>query len=360
MTFASGGLPDASVAGPRAVRGGRRSLPGRVRDALAALPHACALLGLLCVAALGGCSEPPPQYAHPWTEFERVAGQPEPVPKAWLADPEARFTHDIRLPDAIPGPVPFDFRKARLKALWPGTPEVGVQYFRHLCRTEAGEWILKRVEGVRGLYFARPPSPRRDTEDDYKDPYAFEAPHLERGFKLRDETAKSRGAVFVYAPVVAYEYVEEPRRAVSWQQGIDQPTVRLFGLRHEPDTSRPCPPHGCPMREVAPMQVVGIARPESRYMLTWRGVKRAQDRENGIAGGEMIVLDRQTGEVLAVRRNFVLSGRYRGRDDATMWMTAGWCTDAPHEPQSALEFTRFALKVLRTVERSTEERWNDE
>jgi hypothetical protein len=114
------------------------------------------------------------------------------------------------------------------------------------------------------------------------------------------------------------------------------------------------------MREVAPMQVVGIARPDSRYMLTWRGVKRAQDRENGIAGGEMIVLDRQTGEVLAVRRNFVLSGRYRGRDDATMWMTAGACPGVRWNHQAPLEFRRFVLKVLRTLEPSSEERWERE
>ena len=45
---------------------------------------------------------------------------------------------------------------------------------------------------------------------------------------------------------------------------------------------------------------------KARYGLTWRGIKRPHDREMGIAGGELIVLDLETNEVLAVRRGYAL------------------------------------------------------
>ena len=37
---------------------------------------------------------------------------------------------------------------------------------------------------------------------------------------------------------------------------------------------------------------------KSRYGYTWRGIVRPHDREMGIAGGEIIVLDLETNEVL--------------------------------------------------------------
>ena len=61
-----------------------------------------------------------------------------------LATEEGRFAHSIK----IPNPVPED------SGYKPGmTPE---QYFDHLCKTEAGEFIYKTVENVEGLYKMRP------------------------------------------------------------------------------------------------------------------------------------------------------------------------------------------------------------
>ncbi|HEU4685241.1 MAG TPA: hypothetical protein VFS39_12130, partial [Nitrospira sp.] len=61
-----------------------------------------------------------------------------------LATEEGRFAHSIQ----IPNPVPAD------SGYKPGmTPE---QYFEHLCKTEAGEFIYKTVENVGGVYQMRP------------------------------------------------------------------------------------------------------------------------------------------------------------------------------------------------------------
>src|SRR5438034_1272414 len=68
-----------------------------------------------------------------WSQFVHVDGQSEPIPAEWLQDGEARFAHSMKLPDVVAKTVPFDFDKARWKAWLPGVPEVGWQYFKHLC-----------------------------------------------------------------------------------------------------------------------------------------------------------------------------------------------------------------------------------
>ena len=55
-----------------------------------------------------------------------------------LATEEGKFAHSIR----IPNPVPED------SGYKPGTSK---EYFDHLCKTEAGEFIYKTVEKVEGL-----------------------------------------------------------------------------------------------------------------------------------------------------------------------------------------------------------------
>jgi hypothetical protein len=50
----------------------------------------------------------------------------------------------------------------------------------------------------------------------------------------------------------------------------------------------------------------------ARYGFTWRGISRSMDRQLGIAGGEMLVVDLKTGEVLAMRRGFLLGGSDKG------------------------------------------------
>ena len=44
--------------------------------------------------------------------------------------------------------------------------------------------------------------------------------------------------------------------------------------------------------------------PESRFGFLWRGINRPNDRELGIAGGELIVLELATFKVLGVKRGF--------------------------------------------------------
>ena len=99
------------------------------------------------------------------------------------------------------------------------------------------------------------------------------------------------------------------------------------------------------------MQVTGIQALTARYGYTWRGIKRARDRENGIAGGEIIVYDLQTKEVLAVRRQFLIAAHNPRGTGKAMWEVAASCPQVQAEPYVG-EFSQFAFDILQTIEPS--------
>ena len=80
-----------------------------------------------------------------------------------LATEEGRLAHSIK----IPNPVPAD--SGYMSGM---TPK---EYFEHLCKTEAGEFIYKTVENVEGLYMMRPLE--RVTDDQLSHLYTLEDPY---------------------------------------------------------------------------------------------------------------------------------------------------------------------------------------
>lgn len=213
-------------------------------------------------------------------------------PEDWLATPEGRFAHSIR----IPNPVPAD------SGYRPGmTP---VEYFEHLCKNEAGEFIFKTVDNVEGIRLLRP----REPADDYvfQDLYTMEDP-----YGHMQEEAEDPGSEFV-SPI-KYSYFETPLR-----QAKRSPAYREFN--HPSLYTDPLPGQtveryfGDTSKGRRYLQLEYDTVPRSRYGITWRGVKRPNDREMGIAGGELIVLDLETNEVLGVRRGYA---HYRGSWEIT-------------------------------------------
>ena len=190
---------------------------------------ALAALALAALAQKYGVGQRNKEPQVHWEHFVPVAGQPLPVPQQWLQDPEAKIAHSLKLPDSVPKPVPFDFSKAYRKSWLPGTPKQSVQYFNHLCSTEAGEWIFKTIKNVNGLYFARPKGDLPIPGEIMTDPYGPEAPWVERQLWLSSDTPLDQGVLFVYPTFKNYHFVEQPRRNTKWQTGIQEPYVRLFG-----------------------------------------------------------------------------------------------------------------------------------
>lgn len=315
--------------------------------------RASALIQTLVVVTAAGVGSDPvaAESGTPlaWSTFTRVEGQVLPVPDHWLKDEEARIAYSLRLPESAPRLQPFDFTAAWWRAWLPGTPGVAVQYFDHLCQTEAGQWIFRTERDVPGLYFARPqgmPSLEEMTE-----PYGPEMPWIQRIFVLTGDSPHGQGVRFIQPPLYNYRFVEQPRRDVSWQAGINEPYIRLFGFALEPalDQHGRITPY---FKGKEPMRVTGASVRLARYGYTWRGLRRERDREHGIAGGEVLIYDLQTREVLAVRRQFLIAGKNPRGAGKTMWEVAARCPQ-PAAHHDFGEFSQFAFDVIQTIEPST-------
>lgn len=308
---------------------------------------------LLLALALAPASNARTYTPAKWMKFVTAAGQTEPIPEEWLRSEEARIAHSLQLPGVVPKPVTYSFDSG-LSGEGPGLfashRQRAIAYFNHLCKTEAGEWIIKAVPDVEGFYFARPRGHDAATSDLMANPYGPENPWMERVFLLKGESIGRQGGWFVEPPVHNYLFVEQPRREVEWQANIKEPYIRLFGYTTEPALD----PAGKPTRflkQKTPMQVTGVAVLKARYGYTWRGIKRTQDREHGIAGGELLIYDLQSKEVIAVRRQFLISLGNPRTGDKAAWEVAAPCPQLPFEV-GGIEFTYFVLDVLKTTVQS--------
>lgn len=262
-----------------------------------------------------------PAYAErapdePWKEFISVAGQPEPVPAQWVSTPEGKLAHSI----VIPNPVPKDSGYR----WWMSSRK----YFEHLCKTEAGEFIFKTVKDVEGFYFARPP--RRPTDVDLMARYKLEAPELERTFQLIPDSTEWRARLFVNPPWTLYRYIEEPAPVGTGQSSLFK---RSSGY----------------VQGKSPMEVKQVSALNSELALIWRGVRREHDRESAIAGSEWIVFNVKSKEVLAVQRNYGLSGFSRGAPDGIWWLNARSCPAVSPGDNLGRRFYRFVAKSLEPL-----------
>lgn len=285
------------------------------------------IITVLGAALLVACGSTPNagQSVHKWTAYVPVEGQADAVPIEWLSTPEGKFAHSIKLPDAVSRSVPFDFDKAKVQAALAGKPSVSEQYFQHLCASDAGDYIFRTVEKVEGLYFVRPPN--RPTDDDLMDRYKLEAPGLERTFQLMPANPEERGKLFVNPPWQRFSFVEEPNHANS----SSSPFVRVYGYS----------------QRVSAMKSEFVNELKSKYALVWRGINRPHDRELGISGGEWIVFDLATKEVLAVERDYARTGMTRNTPDGMWWLNAVSCPDASPKTILGSQVYVFVTKSLK-------------
>ncbi len=219
-----------------------------------------------------------------------------------LATEEGRFAHSIK----IPNPVPED------SGYKPGM--TSQEYFDHLCKTEAGEFIYKTVENVEGIYMMRP---RKEATDwDLEHLYALEDPYGHTNGETNDFE-------FLFVEPNRYQFVEMPLmvgRKPSWGKEFLDPSYAQL-----PDvTAKYMRYTGHDSKSPKTMVKDYASALNSRYGFTWRGISRPHDRELGIAGGELIVLNLETRDVLAIRRGYARSGKVRN-STGVWWLTAQAC-----------------------------------
>jgi hypothetical protein len=236
-----------------------------------------------------------------------------------LVTEEGRFAHSIK----IPNPVPAD------SGYKPGMiPE---QYFDHLCKTEAGEFVYKTVENVAGIYQMRPGKEATDYELEHL--YALEDPY--------DATDDPNPQDYlVQPPFGQYQFMESLR--TKGEIEISQPYMRYSRSSTKESKKDYVYMDGTRSHRVPYIvKQEGVPSLKSRYGYIWRGIQRPHDREFGIVGGELIVMDLQTNDVLGVRRGFIRSGGVRNLTG--IWWLGGQVCPV----KKALSSSQFIQRVLR-------------
>ena len=177
-----------------------------------------------------------------------------------LATEEGRFAYSLKLPP------PHDKPKVEYKKGMSAEA-----YFKELCEKEEGDFVFRMVERVEGIQILRPMS-------------------TVTGVDLWDEVGAPSPGFFVdqnnglYKFVDAFELIN--RSATKTQ------LVHYF---IDPRMPQGKPPYG----EVR----LVITKSRARYGFTYRN-SPLENRELGIKGGELILLDLETNEVLGLRRFF--------------------------------------------------------
>jgi len=186
-------------------------------------------------------------------------------------------------------------------------------YFNELCR-EAGEFIFSTVNDVEGVMQVRPR--KIAVYEMLEHLYAMEDPYGYREWEARNPE-------LFYVGPNAYRFFEkpikddEPFAAVSRYSGYDG-------------------------KDRKTMQKEVQVRPSSRYGVIWRGIARANDREMGIAGGELIVVELNTMQVLGVKRGFAYTGDTYPAP-IVLWRGASVCAG---ENAALFASREFVKKVL--------------
>jgi hypothetical protein len=192
------------------------------------------------------------------------------------------------------------------------------------------------VENVEGLYMMRPR--KEATDDELSHLYALEDPYGHENWEATDPGpafVNPNGFTLVELPIT---YKGEP----TWKKEYLAPSVMA-----------PPPPganiqryFGYDGRNRKSLEKEYDMKLKSRFGYTWRGITRPYDRELGIAGSELIVLDLQSNEVLAVRRAYIRSGDVQNKLTGIWWMGGHVCSVNNRRLYRTYEFIKDVLKPI--------------
>lgn len=199
-----------------------------------------------------------------------------------------------------------------------------VTYFKYRCDSYGGEFIYKAIDEVDGLFQMR----------------------------LRDPQ-------FLLDRLRKHEVPADPYGHTDWESQNPQTLFvdplggkyRFFETTKAPDTERPSLITRIPRNisatgerywrysmpetpDEAYLKVEQVSTLNSKYGFTWKEVRTLWDRMLGLWGGELIVVDLKTEEILGVRRGFFYLDKLNNK--------FGYCPDKTHS--SAFDFISQVLR----------------
>jgi hypothetical protein len=181
-------------------------------------------------------------------------------------------------------------------------------YFKKLCDEKSGQKIYKTFTGVKSVLVVKPlpPATEKDLYDQfwYGDPYSAPA-HSQRGMSESVSligTLETRGfKPKTSAESTGFDFVE-----VVETVGAEQ----LFSQYSLPD------PKGSPSR-------VAIAKPVSRFAISWEDISTPDNRNYWVAGSRLRVIDLTDNSIVAERIGFFIEAGFGSQAGARRpWLTS--------------------------------------
>jgi hypothetical protein len=203
-------------------------------------------------------------------------------------------------------------------------------YFEHLCKTDAGKFINRSVEDVRSVFQMRPRLVA--TDDELSDRYVMPDPY---GYT----TGEAYYPGFAFVGQGRYQSFETTLYERERRDSQKKHYHSSF-FSEAPTKARYIRYSGYDRHDMRTMVKRYTNKLISRYGYMWRDVQRPRDREHGVAGGELIVLDLKTNEILALWRGYQWSERGRG----VWWKSGLLCPSWPKDSRDIFEFVSEVLK----------------
>ncbi|GAB6044275.1 hypothetical protein [Endothiovibrio diazotrophicus] len=232
------------------------------------------------------------------------------------------------------------------KPKWPEPPQrakyregmSSEEYFRELCGKEAGEFIYRTVEGVEGIYQIRP----RVEEDDWHlaDRYVMEDP-----FGYFIPYPKGTSYLFVSPPHSDFRFFESPVDDAHRKHSGSLRYIKYEGHEDVRDIVKAPGKSWYVNKKYSPMKGAEEDGVSSRFGYVWRGIERLHDRELGIAGGEVMVVDLKSNQVLGIRRGFMYGVKTHAKNGIN-WLVGPTCPVLRGETKFRDTY-RFVRSVLK-------------
>lgn len=212
----------------------------------------------------------------------RTEGQLYPTPERWLATPEGRFAHSIKLPP------PHDRPKIAVK---PG--DSGEEYYQSLCRDEAGEHAFRTVNGIDGVLQARPWIPR---SSGYVGVVFWTTEKGALNERSQEYLVQPYDGRFQWleATLDGAESAKLGKKFRVFYRSISDAPKLDFQTRKDGN-----------FRTIPYLVATRLTDASSaKYAYTWRGIWLGQGIDHGIEGSELIVYQIEPFEVLGFQRRF--------------------------------------------------------
>jgi hypothetical protein len=241
------------------------------------------------------------------TVSEDIRGIP---PEKWQDTESGRFAHALQYEDKLAKPVPYNFTKGK------DFITEGVDYFEHLCKTEGKDYIYSKAKDVDTVAQLRSfEVPLVSLSDPNYGPqyYRFSIFALESPLFFNENVANTiAGKLAPYGnkklDEVSHDIIRSFYGGFYMNYQIKFNNNEMFSYKKDYGMLEQMHVKGLVVTDLDRKKAESVQQLDkitARYGFTWKGFNRPKDRDYGIAGGDLIIIDLEKNEIMAIQRSFI-------------------------------------------------------